>query len=342
MATSAKHLDGEPFLTEESVSSNVDEPISLRKEIEAKKDEKRRQEEASCTFQPTLSARRGRDSSVKPVVGSRFDHLYDDAIKRKEDGPKGKVEEQSSFKPSISPRARSISSDRKASDMVNSLHNASGAGRVTVKEAPKEEENTFKPVITRRASSLERNSVTDTNLRLYAFRTRQEENIQKKKEEAEVKRASECTFAPKVSRSRSSSRDSIGSQKPVIDRLLQYGEERKAKLEVEQKLKADKDAIGETFQPQITRSKLAPVVGADDTDVYTRLALPIEKDFSAQLAANDADLTFQPKVTPRTPRDGGRERSGSIVEGETVHDRLFREALQKKVDAEEEVSYNIY
>ena len=336
MATTAKNTDGEPTIADESISSNRDEPSNLRREIEKRKEEKKRLDEANCTFQPDFEARRGRDSAVKPVVGSRFDYLYSDAIKRVTEGPRGIHEEKNSFKPRISPRARSISSDRKATDMINSLHNASGAGRANIKEAPKDP-NAFKPTITRRASSLERNSVTDTNSRLYEFRNRQEENLLKKKEEADVRLSMECTFAPKVTRSRSASRESVGSLIPVVDRLLQYGEEKKTKLNEEMKLKAAKDALDETFQPVIPRSRFSSFTAdPDDPDVYSRLALPIFKDFSAQLAANDADLTFQPNLPKNiTPR-----HSDLSVDGESVHERLFREANQKKIECEEEV--NIY
>ena len=332
MATTSTSQDGAAWSVVESVSSNIDEPAtSKRKEIEQRKEVKKKQDEADCTFQPTLAARRGRDIAVKPVVGSRFDHLYDDAIKRKTEGQGAPDDSENTFRPSISPRARSISSDRKASDMINNLHNATGAGRTVVKEDSKDA-NTFKPTITRRGSSAGRNSDSDASARLYEFRNRQEENLQKKKEEAEAKFSSECTFAPKLSRSRSTSREP-GSPKPVIDRLLQYGEEKKTKLESDIKLKAEKDALGATFQPVIPRrnSKIGVSNEMDSADVYSRLTQPVEK-VQAEI---DINLTFQPKLT--TSHHSVRDNN-NCLEGETIYDRLHREGLEKKLGIDEEVS----
>ena len=189
MATTAKNSYRPSASCDSSVASHTDERMTERRKIEMKKEEKKRLEETSCTFQPTMSARRGRDNLVKPVTGSRFDHLYKDAVKRKTEGPKNNVasdESRNSFKPNISPRARSMSTDRKPSDLINSLHKGAGVARAPPKEVVKDE-NLFKPKINKRSSSVERTSSTDTSSRLYAFRNRQEENLQKKKVEAAAK-----------------------------------------------------------------------------------------------------------------------------------------------------------
>jgi hypothetical protein len=320
-----------------SEATAVDDAVSpsLRREIEMKRQQKIQQEKENCTFKPTMSSQRGRETSVKPVIGSRFDNLYSDAMKRKSEGPKVVVDERNTFKPTISPRARSTSKDRKPQELVNSLHNATGSGRATIREEVKDS-NPYKPTITKRASSLDRTSLTDTNERLYAFRKKQEENNRQKKIEAELRAAQQCTFAPKISRSRSASREPIVNNKPnaVTDRLLKYGEDQKRKFE-EQKLEAERKAAEMKYQPTIPHSKLSPVP-QHNGDVYTRLSLPVERDIAELVAESDAELTFQPKMnTTHVSRE-----KADAVDGESVHDRLFREALQKKQELEEEVCYN--
>ena len=322
-----------------SIVSNTDDRVTQRKVIEAKKEEKKRLEDASCTFQPTMSARRGRENPDKPIAGSRFDYLYKDAVKRKSEGPKTKElsdENQNTFKPNISPRARSMSTDRTRSDVINCLHKGTSNVRSQVKEIPKDE-NLFTPKINKRADSAERSSSSVASSRLYASRTNQEENLQRKKGEVAAKEALECTFSPKLTRPRSMSRDSAPSPKPVIDRLLQYGADKKNKLAQDKQSKADKDKLTETFQPAIIRSKFSPSPKDNGISVHERLAQPLEKgkEFSALLAAADADLTFQPTL-PKNRTSSIKMRAGSIS-GESIHERLFREAEQKRNDLEEEV-----
>eukprot|EP00596_Hydrurales_sp_CCMP1899_P003555 CAMPEP_0119049814 /NCGR_PEP_ID=MMETSP1177-20130426/66554_1 /TAXON_ID=2985 /ORGANISM="Ochromonas sp, Strain CCMP1899" /LENGTH=792 /DNA_ID=CAMNT_0007027501 /DNA_START=246 /DNA_END=2624 /DNA_ORIENTATION=- len=279
-----------------------------------------------------MASQRGRETSVKPVNGSRFDHLYSDAMKRKTEGPKVVVDQRNTFTPQISPRARSTSRDRKPQDLVNSLHNASGAGRSNIKE-PVKDTNSYKPTITKRASSQDRSSLTDTNERLYALKTKQEENSRQKRIEAELRAAQQCTFAPKISRSRSASREPPVSNKPnaVTDRLLKYGEDQKRKFE-EQELEKDKKIAEMKHIPTITHSKLYPV-SQQNGDLYTRLAQPVERaDIAELIAEKEAELTFQPKIQSNHV---SRENADA-VDGESVHDRLFREALQKKQELEEE------
>ena len=325
--------------TDTSIASNTDDRITQRKVIEAKKEEKKRLEDASCTFQPTMSARRGRENLEKPVTGSRFDYLYKDAVKRKTEGPKAKEsdENHNTFKPNISPRARSMSTDRTRSDLIDNLHKGTGV-RTQVKEIPKAE-NLFTPKINKRADSAERSSSAVVSSRLYASRTNQEENLQRKKGEVAAKEALECTFSPKLTRPRPMSRDTVAcpSPKPVIDRLLQYGTDKKNKLAQDKQSKADKDKLTETFQPAIIRSKFSPAPKDNGTNVHERLAQPLEKgkEFTALLAAVDADLTFQPTL-PKTRTSSVKLRAGSIS-GESIHERLFREAEQKRCDLEEEV-----
>ena len=304
---------------------------SLRREIEMKRELKMEKEAARSTFQPELSARRGRDNSVKPVGGSRFDRLYNDAIKRKSDESRASIDANNyTFKPTISPKSRSVSRERKPAELFNSLHSASGAGRITVKEAPKDVK-LFTPTISKRASSLDRSSsMLDVNARLYAAKKKQQENMEKEKEEAARRHAESCTFSPKLYRSRSASRtrDDDANSGPVAERLLRHGEQMKIKHQDEKALR-EKEALAEApFKPTIIRR---PSFSSDksDVDVYSRLTQHTEKDKSSMIAELDVELTFQPKIS--------KNHTLPTNETENVHERLFKEAFQKRKDVEEEV-----
>jgi hypothetical protein len=144
------------------------------------------------------NGQRGRDVAVKAVTGSRFDTLYKDAMKRKNKdlSSSGKDESDLTFKPVISPKARSISRDRSASEQIDKLHNAPGSGRAPVKAATVDP-NPFKPTISKRGSSLDRTS-DNISKRLHDLKTQQNGNIEKLKHEALTKESEECTFKPNM------------------------------------------------------------------------------------------------------------------------------------------------
>ena len=226
---------------------------SFRREVELKREMKMEQEAARSTFQPTLSTRRARDNSTtKPATGSRFDSLYNDAVKRKTQGIKVVVDESNNtFKPTISPKSRSASRERGTTELYDSLHRASGAGRAAVKEAPVVA-NMFKPTISKRASSIERSSsVTDMNSRLSASLRKSQTNMDREKDEAAKRDAEICTFSPKLYRSRSASRsrDEDSKVDSVTERLLKYGEKMRIRLQEEQILRLKEDLTNVTFKP---------------------------------------------------------------------------------------------
>ena len=309
---------------------------SLRREVELKRELRMEQEAARSTFQPTLSTRRARDSSTKPSTGSRFDSLYNDAIKRKTQGIKVVVDESNNtFKPTISPKSRSASRERGTTELYDSLHRASGAGRAAVKEAPIVA-NTFKPTISKRASSIERSSsVTDMNSRLSASLRKSQTNMDREKDEAAKRDAEICTFSPKLYRSRSASRsrDEDSKVDSVTERLLKYGEKMRIRLQEEQVLRLKEDLTNVTFKPNVTKSRSrssTPQRSGNEGDVYTRLNQRLEKDTTSLIAERDAELTFQPKIS----------RSSVIIpsDGDNVHERLFKEAVSKRMESEKEVS----
>jgi hypothetical protein len=235
--------------------------MSLRAQIAARKDESKKKDEEQITFSPSLTARRGRDKEIKPILGSRFDNLYTDAVKRKsaEAIAKAAAEEKNdvdnTFKPTISSKARSISRDRSSS--TDRLHNASGAGRLLVKELPIDP-HLFKPLISKRASSLTRSSPVETNTRLYESRVKNQESKKREKEEADKKNSDLCTFSPKLYRSRSASRENIPNKNltSVVDRLLKSGENTKQKIEEEKLTRRNNELKDMTFQPQVIKHSM--------------------------------------------------------------------------------------
>ena len=270
---------------------------------------------------PGLSSNRGRDAAVKVVSGSRFDHLYKDAIKRKTEDPlvRARVDESHlTFKPSISPKARSLSADRRSANLVDHLHNSVGSGRTPVREAAPVEHCSFKPVITKRGSSIERSSSGITD-RLYACKEAADDNMIKLKYDSAVREYEACTFAPDISTSAKSSQKTRSvSQSDVsqmeggenigaVQRLLDYGEERKRKLFVEKKARAEIDMTNVTFQPKIRKSPSASKE-TDESSIcsngnqFDRLYSDAIKrktdDPLIRANVDESHLTFKPCISP--------------------------------------------
>jgi hypothetical protein len=325
----ASELDSAKSL---SPLSNED-PISIRDEIALKKEKILQEKEANNTFQPKLSARRKSDmSEIKPSPASRFDRLYYDAIKRQVEEPKLKLkvdESNNTFKPSISPKAMSSSTIRKPADLVNSMHNAAGAGRVLVEKPT--DANTFKPVISKRASSLDRSS-TDASARLYASKDIYKANLEKKKAEDFRRNAEKCSFSPVISsrmRSRISSSDSVGSVKSIAteDRLHLYAEKKKSKLEETKRLQLERDMADTTFKPTlISNSKTAGgqrgrdqtmkvVQGSRFDHLYKDAIKRMTDDPLARAKVDESHWTFAPKISPKARSISiERRTSGELVD----------------------------
>jgi hypothetical protein len=247
--------------------------MSLRAQIASRKDESKKKDEEQMTFSPSLTPHRGREKDVKLILGSRFDHLYTDAIKRKsaEAIAKAAAEEKNdvdnTFKPIISLKARSNSRDRSSS--TDRLHNASGAGRLVVKELPIDT-HLFKPLISKRASSLTRSSSVETTTRLYESRVKNQELKKREKEEADKMNSDLCTFSPKLYRSRSASWENITNKDltTVVDRLLKSGEDTKQKIEEEKLRRKNNELKDMTFQPQVNKHIMN---SKGDAEVYIYL-----------------------------------------------------------------------
>ena len=80
---------------------------------------------------------RGRDASVKAVAGSRFDTLYKDAMKRKNEDPslRTKYLERAPFKPTIPCRSRSVSRDRSGIDVTDKQQKTQSSRRLSTPPA---------------------------------------------------------------------------------------------------------------------------------------------------------------------------------------------------------------
>ena len=80
---------------------------------------------------------RGRDASVKAVAGSRFDTLYKDAMKRKNEDPslRTKYLERAPFKPTIPCRSQSVSRDRSGIDVTDKQQKTQPSRRLSTPPA---------------------------------------------------------------------------------------------------------------------------------------------------------------------------------------------------------------
>ena len=304
---------------------------SLREKVAIKRQLNLALEAAQFTFQPSLSARPEQETTEKLVV-SRFDRLYDDALKRKSEGPKVKVEVDRStytFKPTLYTKSRSPSIDRDPSEFFESMHRASGAGRALKNEIV-EDPNLFKPTISKRANSLDRSMTFASKIaRLLVSKKTHEDKLDKLKSEENMRIAEECTFSPVIYSSRSAyhNKAADGNRTSVINRLLEFGEKKKARLEEEQRLKEMERLSEATFTPAVNKRGRYSFTSVEDDgiDVYSRL---VDKKKETPIV-NDPNLTFQPK-----------SRRSSLVSnpgGESVHDRLYREAEIKRKTFDEEV-----
>ena len=119
---------------------------SKRDEIAARAEERKRQVTENCTFQPTLLARQGKASQI-PVSngGSRFDRLYDDAMKRQSSETKPKIESNTIRRPASALKLRSSSADSRADESSGSVRKSASLERNFVKEPAKESSTTVNP-----------------------------------------------------------------------------------------------------------------------------------------------------------------------------------------------------
>lgn len=273
-------------------------------------------EVVNCTFQPnlitpprasnvtisvssdsnSLNESGGSASVRKTVVDNRFEYLYNDAKKRQSGDQNDSIDSECTFSPQISARARSISSTRKITDHSSEMYKASGAGR---KGRPSStvEVPTFTPQISKLGKSMDRKggSIAD---HLYSFKDSHEHRLEILKYEAAVKVLGDCTFSPQISgKSRSLSySDPAG----VVDRLLDYGEEKQRKLQEGQILKAEADMANVTFHPVLYRSTskgYETETGNQFDRLYCDALKRQVEDPNVRARYEDLNLTFHPEIS---------------------------------------------
>jgi hypothetical protein len=222
--------------------------VSLRDDVAQSREQKRLAEEANYTFHPVVPVRHHPDIiSLKTTVRERFENLHTNRSKRTTRNIG--TEEQFTFSPTISAKAKSLSSSRKSSEFVELMHNSTGSGsKLPIKN---ENVNSFSPKINKRVGGDEKSTGVQTSERLHAQQSVQKAKLDKIREAQKLEDEKECTFSPAVSpktKSLSASPDS----KPVSDRLVQYGIEKAKKREAMILAQAQKESQNYTFQPSLS------------------------------------------------------------------------------------------
>ena len=369
---------------------------SRKTELEKRREEKRREEQAQATFQPKIPSSsirldkkthnqpsdvkdqsdRGRDSTADPSKrNSRFDALYNDARKRRTEGPvlKNNVTDNDlTFKPAIPRRSRSLSKDRNGTWTSNEpketiaqrLHQTKGTGREKkIETTTAQKEEVFKPTIPKRSSSLARSigPPVDLQTRFTKAEVRRVEELDQLKAEVDANLLDPCSFVPEITKKAKSlaipTKDGVWFDKKNVgtaaDRLMQYKLDLKAKKEDMRKQHEQKTLADEPFKPTIPlRSKKVAAAAAAQANsgetVHSRLAKPTIRKVTAATAAVEAAMTFQPKASKpisHSPEDctwrdiNVNSNKISMPHREVdkpVHERLHEDAHHKKLQLETE------
>lgn len=301
-------------------------PVNPRLEIQMRKEKQLQEEDAHYTYKPTLinKPRKEEKSDV-----NRFDRLYSDALKRHlESKWKESVEDKDlTFKPKISAKgSNSRAASRERGATSESIANRLYSPKPKTVEA---EEFSFKPTITKRAKSIDRSQHRETPERLYLHSKVAKEKQEKLKQDFEQKAFEDCTFAPKTNPSRSTP-----SSKDLTERMDKYELYKARRLEEAIRVKNETDLMGVTFKPTIKVTKRFST--PTKTSVYERLTASVDRSVDGSaLAEQQSNLTFKPQlVSKRAASPSPRGASGA--EYKDVHERLFREGLQRQKELEVE------
>ena len=274
-------------------------------------------EVVNCTFQPNLitppktsnvtisvnsesnsvNESGGSANGRKTIVDNRFEYLYNDAKKRQSGDLNDSIDSECTFSPQISARARSISSTRTITDHASEMYKASGAGR---KGRPSStlEVPSFTPQISKLGKSMDRTrggSITD---HLYSFKDSHEHRLEILKYEAAVKILGDCTFSPQISEK--SKALAYSDPSGVVDRLLDYGEEKSRKLQEDQILKAEADMADVTFHPVLYRSTskgYETETGNQFDRLYGDALKRQVEEPNVRAKYEDLNLTFHPEIS---------------------------------------------
>lgn len=324
--------------------------MTPKMEVMMKREAKKIAEASQLTFKPkliesNLSKRWSLDNSPQGMVSNRFDRLYSDAQKRKEEEKQKNdritavADKDLTFQPKISPRAasreRSASNSSTPSsikkDHIERMYNSTGAGRSPTPNG-QVEKLSFSPQITKRASSIDRSYMRESGERLYSLSLVEREKHEKAKLEADQIELASCTFSPNLSSrpgSRSSSAQKGRSPSNVADRMQMYEEKRRLHIEEAVKMKREREAADSTFKPNLS----TPTFKKKDelpSNVFERLAMSVENTEKKVLleAEMHSEETFKPTTNntrPMTPTNLKR-----LNDYDNVHDRLYKESEERR------------
>ena len=302
---------------------------TLKEEIALKRRTRKSREATQCTFQPVLISRQ-ESVTTRKSIGCRFIRLYDDAIRRMTDKTGSLISREAIEDPlKIAPSVEEC--DQRL--FLDSMLGTSGSVGLHLDGTNSEPHGTQLNTSKWGSNITKSTTLTAKNLHLLECRQRRQSLLGKYKSEANVRLPENCTFTPQMSSTRSSfcSKSIASTRISVEDRLLDYGEKKKNRMEWRQGLKAKEMVADLTFTPTINRSKMLSASSSqpDKVDVYRRLSTPCDKNNQALLDELNSELTFQPKLR--------RASIASVQGSENVHDRLFREAEQRRKEFDEEV-----
>jgi hypothetical protein len=311
-------------LTGDDSSSTTQQPkLSLRREIELRKAKQKEREEANYTFKPNIhqinNKVKGQDPPGTPRE-NRFDKLYSDALKRhitthlREETK----DRDLTFTPTIHSRSTSRQNSRPSSrartrepSVERSSRGASTERdskpiheRLSTPRQPKKEpENsdlTFTPTISKRAKAIETLGSQEVAKRLYEHSKMIQEKLELKRSESEQKAKETCTFSPQLITKRSTSTQRAGGPS-VVDRTMRFEEVRQLKLEEARRQKEEEELSQITLKPNLVTSR-RPSTPSSRQPVHERLAVPLDKSVSPQVALAYSEYTFHPKLhTKRAP-----------------------------------------
>jgi hypothetical protein len=251
------------------------------------------QKEPELTFTPTIHSR----------TGSRT-HSRTGSTQRMRESVQDHQTSSSSYGVASTPDARDRPRDtRPLGDRLSTPTRR--------KETPTaaQAEMTFTPSISKRARAIETLGSQEVAKRLYEHGKTAQEKMELRRSEVEQKEKDNCPFTPQLatrssrpsSAQRARTAPTAKSIASTAERLNRYEEERQLKLEEARKQKEDEEMSQVTFQPQLvttTRRSMTPTMRAP---VHSRLAVPLDKSVSPQVALAYADYTFHPKLFTHRP-----------------------------------------
>ncbi len=297
--------------------------LSLRREIELRKAKQKEQDEANYTFKPTIQSNQKVRSHDPPGTPreNRFDKLYSDALKRhitthlREETR----DRDLTFTPKIHSRSTSRQNSRPSSRAKTRENSVERPARVpsaerdgkplherlsTPRRTKKELENsdlTFTPTISKRAKAIETLGSQEVAKRLYEHSKMIQEKLELKRNESELKTKETCPFSPQLVTKRSSSNQRGGGSVGVVDRSMRFEEEKQMRLEEARRQKDEEELAQITLKPTLIASK-RPTTPSSRLPVHERLAVPLDKSVSPQVALAYSEYTFHPKLhTKRAP-----------------------------------------